>query len=609
MLFTIILLILAAGAFFIGKGIANKLEAEKKKQKENGREDEGVLSPGVPRYTGYTIAFIAFSFAIASNFIIMTPSNMYAQFNKRILGPQLKNGQIIATDGEMGPQGWMKREGISIIPFVNFIYSVSYKDIVSIPKGQLLILTAKDGLPLGKEEFFAPDWFDNATDEQKMDEELKRPFTRAEYETRMLNAEFFLTHGGKKGPQVNVLSPGKYAINTYLWDYEIKDATVIPTGNVGVVTSKVGEISKDIERSTDNSNISVPLVDKGYIGIWKKTLTTGSYYLNPEAYHVQIFDMKAQIWLYKGGFKPRENDLFVAKNGEIGYKIVVHEFEKVPASAADSAIAVKTKDKYTVYIEARLQIQPDPKHASRIVGGVGDLTKVEDKIITPAVRSILRNVGMKYDAVDFVDKRVQIEAECKILLHAKAQQAGVPLKEFFFGNIDIPPAVLTPQKVEELSKKMEKAYIQQDLTYKQLIKTNETKATADQQSTLVKAKIKKEKAEYEKQAKKIEGEGIRLYTEEVAKGKKFALIQVAKGQKAQKDVLGAEKTFELQMWKETINFLKENPDVAKAVPQVYINKSGGGNDSGFEEGAAIMGIQQLQKAQRNIVKSRNPSKK
>jgi len=608
MLFTILLLILSAGAFFIGRSISNKLQKEKDKQEERLQEGRsvsgGIISPAIPKYTGYTIAFFAFSLMLASNFIIMTPSNMYAQFNKRILGPQLTNGQIVATDGEMGPQGWLKREGISIIPFVNFIYSVSYKDIISIQKGELLILTAKDGLPLSQDqnEYYAPDWYDNASEEDK------KKYTRAEYETRMLDAEFFLKHGGKKGPQVNVLSPGKYAINTYLWDYQVKSATVIPSGFVGVVNSKVGKIYKKIERTTDNSNISVPLVDKGYIGIWKDTLTTGSYYLNPEAYEVKNLDMKVQIWLYKGGFKPRENDLFVAKNGEIGYKIVKHAFEKVPDNAADSAIAVKTKDKYTVYIEARLQIQPDPKHASRIVGGIGGLAKVEDKTITPAVRSILRNVGIKYNAVDFVDKRVQIETECKSLLKLKAKQAGVPLKEFFFGNIDIPPAVLTPQKVEELSKKMEAAYVQQDKTYKQLIKTNETKATADQQSTLVKAKIKKQKAEYEKQAKQIEGEGIRLYTEEVAKGKKFALIQVAKGQKAQKDVLGAEKTFELQMWKETINFLKENPDVAKAVPQVYINKSGAGNDSGFEEGAAIMGIQQLMKAQKNIVKNNKVKK-
>ena len=61
---------------------------------------------------------------------------------------------------------------------------------------------------------------------------------------------------------------------------------------------------------------------------------------------------------------------------------------------------------------------------------------------------------MEYEAVDFVDKRVEIENRCKKALQAKAIQAGVPAKEFFFGNIDLPPAVLTPQKIEELSKRL-----------------------------------------------------------------------------------------------------------------------------------------------------------
>lgn len=43
----------------------------------------------------------------------------------------------------------------------------------------------------------------------------------------MLNAEYFLTNGGQKGPQLTVLKPGKYRLNRYLFDVKIEDATNI----------------------------------------------------------------------------------------------------------------------------------------------------------------------------------------------------------------------------------------------------------------------------------------------------------------------------------------------------------------------------------------------
>lgn len=601
MFYTILFIVFAIASFITGKVLSIKFG---KKEVEVDTNGNSIITPNKGfKYTGYLFTLFFAGLMLLSNFIIMTPANKYAEFNKRILGSQLKNGAIVAIDGEMGPQSWIKREGISIIPFVNFIYSVDFKEIVVVPDGKLLTLSAKDGIPLGTDEFFAPDWYDNATKKDltyKKEDGKTGIYKKGEYEQKMLDAKFFLTHGGKKGPQVNVLKPGKYAINTNLWSFKLEKATKVDTGEVGVVTSKVGSIFKSIERSTNNSNISVPLVDKGYIGVWKDTLTAGSYYLNPYAYKVQAVDMRAQVWRYKGGYTPRENDISVSKKGEITYSVVKHDKLKVPKNAADSAIAVKTKDKYTVYIEVRAQIQPDAKHASAIVAGVGSLQMVEDKVITPAVRSVLRNIGMNYEAVEFVDKRVEIEQKCKDELSLKAKQAGVPIKEFFFGNIDLPPAVLTPQKVEELSKKMQKAYVQQNITYLQLVKTNETKATADQQGNLVKAKILKEKAEYERDASKIKGEGKKLFAQQVADGKRYSLEQVAKGQEAQKKVLGAEKTFELQMWKETLAAVKENPEIATSGPEILIQKNGNGGDSSIEEGAAIMTLQQLKKSQKYI---------
>jgi len=55
----------------------------------------------------------------------------------------------------------------------------------------------------------------------------------------MLDAEHFLTHGGQRGPQTTVLTPGNYRLSTYLWDLSEFNAVDVAEGFVGVVKSNV----------------------------------------------------------------------------------------------------------------------------------------------------------------------------------------------------------------------------------------------------------------------------------------------------------------------------------------------------------------------------------
>ena len=90
-------------------------------------------------------------------------------------------------------------------------------------------------------------------------------------------------------------------------------------------------------------------------------------------------------------------------------------------------------------------------------------------------------------------------------------------------------------------------------------------------------------------------------------GERRYLENIAKGQEAQKNVLGPDKTYSLQMWKATLNFLEKHPEVAKAIPTIYINKTGSNSSSSIEEGAAIFSLTQIKKSQDNLVKT--PQKK
>ena len=104
---------------------------------------------------------------------------------------------------------------------VNVLYTVDTRpQEVLIPSGKVGVLTARDGTALRAGQAFAD------------------PFPAA-MGYRMLDADVFLKNGGQRGPQLTVLTPGKYRLNRYLWDVSERDAKETGAGFVGVVKSNV----------------------------------------------------------------------------------------------------------------------------------------------------------------------------------------------------------------------------------------------------------------------------------------------------------------------------------------------------------------------------------
>lgn len=90
-----------------------------------------------------------------------------------------------------------------------------------------------------------------------------------------------LAKPGQKGVLEDVLGEGRYFLNPYLYEWTIADAFTIPPGNIGVVTSKIGEDLPPEEF----------LAEDHQKGIRKKVLGPGRYRLNPVAYDVAITDI------------------------------------------------------------------------------------------------------------------------------------------------------------------------------------------------------------------------------------------------------------------------------------------------------------------------------
>ena len=140
---------------------------------------------------------IALFFIFSTSFVIVDADKV-GHLKRIYFGKTMAPGQIIAFEGQKGPLARLLPPGFHFKLFLNVLYDVEELPILEIPEGKYGYVVAKDGLPLGDNEYMAKAW-------------PKEKFKD------MLNAEFFLKNGGQKGPQLTVLRPGRYRINAYLF--------------------------------------------------------------------------------------------------------------------------------------------------------------------------------------------------------------------------------------------------------------------------------------------------------------------------------------------------------------------------------------------------------
>jgi len=527
---------------------------------------------------------------LASTSFVWVDANRVGHLKRIYAFNELPKGRIVAMNGEKGPQAQILGPGFHFIPFVRVLYDYEDFDVVEVPEGSYGQITTLDGAAMPEGMFIAPAFSDaEAAD--------------------MLIAESFLTRGGYRGPQETVLKPGRYRINRYLFHVTVGDqtlATIIPKGHVGVVKSNVAktgiECREEHVSATDKAvpgALSVPLVPRGCVGIWKEALLPGAYYLNRKAYEVTLVDTRVRTWEYKGGYVKRIIDLSVDQQGNIKQtERAINETS--PDNAADRAVFVKIEG-WEIPVELRALVQVTPKNAPIVVGSVGGLDEIENRILTPAIRSIVRNVAGSHLRVpaknpdgsekpgefetrptrvlDLIENRVALEDAIESLIKIEGAKAGVDIKEIRLGEPAIPPELLVSRLRVQLADQLSQAYDRETQAQQKRIETEQARATANEQPRLVQAQIAVQVATQREAERATLGRAERKYLEELARG-----------QLAQANVLGKDRVALLQALEKTLATLERKPElvglISKLVPNTVVGSDAA---AGLAGAAAIFG--------------------
>ncbi|HEX7475355.1 MAG TPA: SPFH domain-containing protein, partial [Dehalococcoidales bacterium] len=203
-------------------------------------------------------------------------ANEVGILTKIMQGKRMPEGQIIAREGEIGTQARTLMPGLYWkIPI---IWSFAKSPVIMIDPDSIGLVESIDGEPLPKGRVLGDEVECNQFQDAKM----------------------FLDNHGKKGPQVGILRPGTYRINSKLFKITKANATRIPENTIGIAIAKdgiplpPGYIIAPKAKNADGTeadhkyyqNGQLFIDSNGYRGPQLDTLQPGKYYINPLLFDV-----------------------------------------------------------------------------------------------------------------------------------------------------------------------------------------------------------------------------------------------------------------------------------------------------------------------------------
>jgi regulator of protease activity HflC (stomatin/prohibitin superfamily) len=200
---------------------------------------------------------------------------------KKMFGKTMPQGHIIALDGEVGIQADTLMPGLYWK--MPFIWAVEKVKVVNIGPDWIGMVNAIDGRPMQKGRVLGDEVESNNFQDAKM----------------------FLQNGGIKGPQVAILRPGVYRINTAAFNITLTRATRIEEEMIGIVIAEDGrplpsgyliapKPPEDPSQEHPNARTHKHFTDGqafvdsgGYRGTQQESLQPGVYYINPIQFTVK----------------------------------------------------------------------------------------------------------------------------------------------------------------------------------------------------------------------------------------------------------------------------------------------------------------------------------
>jgi uncharacterized membrane protein YqiK len=404
-----------------------------------------------------------------------------------------ENGQLfLSNHGQKGPQSEILLPGTYRVN--RDLFHVEIANATIIPAGKVGLVTALDGEPLPDTEYVA-----KSVPQHKDFQDVSK----------------FLTAGGQRGPQFDVLKPGTYYINPLMFRVELDEVAVVQRGQVAVVVSNVGEEPEEVKKMMQDTakreagmlergeslttekrleaGIERYVVPKGFRGIQQEVAGPGIYYLNRRAYIAYVIDTTN----------------------------ITIDWDESSDTKFDP-LKVVSRDGFEISVSVKVIIRVRPDQAPYMVSKIGSIDNLIQHVIHPMIDSSFRNQASSTSAMNFLQDRQEEQRKAEERARLELEKYHVECVSVLICQIKLPQELMDTQTMKIIAQQQLAMFEEQQKAEQTRIATEKTRSEADLQKSLVEAEIGVKIAEQTK-LKTIrfaegEAESTRIRAEGEAKG-------------------------------------------------------------------------------------------
>jgi uncharacterized membrane protein YqiK len=413
------------------------------------------------------------------------------------------------------------------------LFYVRLFDATVISENQIGLVEALDGAPLDPRDYVA---------------------TPVQGHDNFQDSNTFITAGGQRGPQKDILLPGTYYVNPLLFKVIPETAKEVRPGEVAVIVSNVGkDPSEEIRRAmaqkirerlereeqeqmhiaaekldrVDGDSASIEeikaelvlgdqadkrldsgaheayVVPEGFRGIQETVVGPGRYYVNTLAVSPIVI--------------PTTNQTVEWTSGDV--------------SNTFDPFEVISKDGFTMQLEVRVVFRVKPEDAPFMVAKIGDTQRLIQNVMHPLIDSIFRNQASESSAMAYLQNRheEQERAEARVRMHLLKYHVDVV--NVLICHIRLPEELMKTQTEKILAEQRQNMYDAQREAETKRIELEKTSSQADNQKSLMEATVGVDIAgkRSEQRKKEAEGEAYYISSTGAAEAEKMRLIGEAQG--------------------------------------------------------------------------------
>jgi len=508
------------------------------------------------------VALVSYRYIFRLLGVVIIPMDSLGVVNKRfvLFGKHraLPDGRIIALNGEAGIQADTLAPGIHS-GYWPWQYQIEVEKFTDIPEDKIGIVDSRDGLPLA----------------------AGRVLGRRVDCDSFQDARRFLTSGGERGPQIAIIPPGTYRINTRVFEVTLEEVLEIEDNMVGVVTTRegrplaTGEIAgREVAGHNPYQDAQAFLDGGGCKGLQEQVILAGRYFINPRFATVERKTM-TEVPIAQAGvviafvgdvgvdvtgdsFKHRN----LVQRGQKGvwsepldpgkYPInpFTHRVELVPTAnvvlnwatgkseahmldANLSTIKVRSSDGFTFNLDVSQIIHVPRNDAPRVIARFGNMANLVTQVLEPTIGNYFRNAAQNSDVIDFLKSRQQRQEDAKQKIATALVEYNVGAVDTLIGDISPPEALMKTLTDRKIAEQEKVTYDTQRLAEETRKDLEQARALATTQSRVVDAERGVTIAEFNARAsvKKAEGDAMSKTINAKADAEVLTTVGMAEGRK------------------------------------------------------------------------------